>query len=54
MKKNAWKSPPTFIRENVRKIKKGFANFKEKGFGNCLRAGKVLAPHASITRDDNL
>ena len=43
-----------YSRENVRKTKKGSTNFKEKGFESCLSVGKVLAPHASITRDDSL
>jgi len=42
------------FKENIRKAKRGSTNFKNKRFGSCLRAGKVLAPHASVTRDGNL
>ena len=49
-------SPPTFIRGKCRKNRKKTwsTNFKWKVRELYLRTGKVLAPHASITKDDSL
>ena len=40
------------LEENVRKTKKEkVCGFWKGGFRSCLRTGKVLAPHALVTRD---
>ena len=44
----------SLLEENVRKTKSRSKNFENKRFSSCLRMGKVLAPHASATRDRNL
>ncbi|KAH1193162.1 hypothetical protein GmHk_19G054265 [Glycine max] len=43
-----------YSRKTSSKPKKVSTNFKNKRFGSSLRTGKVLAPHAFVTRDDNL
>ena len=51
---NVWSRHQRLFEENVRKPKKRSTNLKDKRFQSCLRVGKVLAPHASTSRDDNL
>ncbi|KAH1212835.1 hypothetical protein GmHk_14G040926 [Glycine max] len=49
-------SPPTFIRGKRWKNEKrcGLRTVSVKGLGVVFTHRKVLAPHASVTRDDNL
>ena len=49
-KENAQSCHQRLFEENVRKTKRGSTNFKKWRFGSCLRTGKVLAPHASVTK----
>ena len=42
-----------YLRKTLEKAKR-VCKFQRKGFGSCLHAGKVLAPHASATRNDIL
>ena len=54
-KENVWSRHQHLFEENVWKTKKTMVCvFWKWGFGSCLRIGKVLAPHALVTRDDNL
>ncbi|RZB69283.1 Transposon Tf2-11 polyprotein [Glycine soja] len=43
-----------YLRKTLEKTKKWSTSIKNKRFRSCLRMRKVLAPHASIPRDDNL
>jgi len=53
-KENARSHHQSLFEENIRKTKKRSTNLKDKRFESCLRAGKVLAPHASTSRDGGL
>ena len=47
-----------YSRKTLEKPTRGSTNFKKTLgkhlFGSCLRARKILAPHTSVTRDENL
>ena len=47
-------STNVYLRKTLEKTKSGSTNFKNERFGSCLRTGKVLAPHTSVKKDDNL
>ena len=43
-----------YLRETLEKQKKKVCELEKKGFESCLHIGKVLEPHAPVTKNDNL
>ena len=51
---NEWVATNAYLRETFEKPKERSANFEKKGFRSYLCIGKVLAPHAPVTKNDIL